>query len=499
MVPALVTAGDVPAPKPELCAPGDLFTDVPVEALVAEGELWVRGAGGTLASIELGGADRIRYHLPQEPVLDLLRGSDDTLWALTFAEGPQDMRVWLRTESGWSPVWQMGAPSESMALVELGGRPAVLTAKRLFTTHGGLRSRALEPALPDVTQYQVAADRGGVWVSARGVGWLYRVDASTGSTLRVQAVGDGPCEGLLDPRCDVITDLDRDPLRAGCAVLTTRGRVVRACDDGEVSVVGGVGRAVRADWIDKIEALAMLFPDASPSRARLLALAKADNPSKLVSAVASNLPALESDAIVALSPTDSGFVALGEQGLYRVHGDDGHAVPVGSGRRVCGLAISDTPHAVVVNHDNPLPLLVSKSAPPVSPPSRTLPPAPCGDTVVFYADGERTGADGVSVVLRCEQGLVSMVERAQPRDRTFVVPQISWRALWRDLERAEWRTWEGCTPTEGATGLGARVMISTPDHTLSVDCPASELSTRQRAVLERLHAITTRLRGNTSI
>ena len=491
VMPALVNASDLEDPLAQTCEEGDLFADVPVEAMVLGDQLWVRGAGGTLAAVSLTGTKRINYHLDHERVLDLHHASSGALWALTIADGPGDMRLWQRTSNGWTPMWEMGAPSEAMALVELGGWPAVITPKRLYVATGELWTRELEPPLPDVSQLQTVARGSSVWVTARGVGWLYHLDASTGKVRGVSDVGHKPCSGLLDPTCDVISDLDPDVVEAGCALVTTRGRVLRACPDGSVVQAPGVARAVRAKWADQIRALALLYPEGSSSRLHLLSLLEAENPSELVrDNLADNLPTLDDDPIEAVATVSSGYAALGSAALYQVRdrATERHDLPEADTR--CGLEVTALRDALVVNGSQPLPLLVSLDKPPAPPPEALpAPPPPCEDTVVFYAHGDPRNDDGLSVVMRCSEGAASMVQRAQPHDRTFAVPAHAWRGLWADLERAQWRSWKSCDPSDTVATTHGRFMISTPKHTLQVDCPPNVLNTRQRAVLERLRAM----------
>lgn len=495
VMPALSHASDLGDPLSQTCASDDLFADVPIEALVVGDELWVRGAAGTLASLRLTGENRISYHLDHERVLDVHQSSTGAIWALTVADGPGDMRLWQRTLGGWTPMWEMGAPSDAMALVELGGWPAVITPKRLYVATGELWTRPIEPPIPEVTHYQTIAHGSSVWITARGVGWLYHLDAKTGILRGVADVKPEPCSGLLDPSCDVISDLDVDTQRPGCALVTSRGRVLRACPGESIIQAPGVARAVRAKWAEKIRALAMLFPEGSASRLHLLSLTRAENPMELVRHnLADNLPKLDDDPIEALAATRSGYVALGEQALYRVEGRANRRAELPVGALRCGLEVTQTEDAIVINASKPLPLLVSLDRPP-PPPTAELapPPPPCEDTVIFYAHGDPHD-DGVSVVLRCAEGVTSMVQRARPHDRSFAVPEASWRALWADLERAQWRSWKSCDPRDHSATTHGRFMISTVGHTLQVDCPDDTLDSRQRAVLERLRNISEQTR-----
>lgn len=497
IMPALSTADDLADTGEQACATDDLFADVPVETLVVAGDLWVRGAGGTLAALPLSRERTISYHLDRERVIDVHVASGGELWALTVADGPGDMRIWQRTPGGWTPLWEMGAPSEAMALLELGGWPAVLTPERIYVATGELWTQALTPALPNVTDYTAVAHGSSIWVTARGAGWLYHVDAKSGRTKGMADVQPRPCTGLLDPSCDVISDLDADTARPGCALVTTRGRVLRACKEEGIVLAPGVRRAVRAEWAEQIRALAMLFPEGSTSRLHLLSLIRAENPMELARHnLAPDLPKLDGDPIEALASTRTGYVALGDNGLYRVDGRANRRTALPRGKARCGLEVTETDHAVIVNASQPLPLIAALDTPAPTIEPLTAPPPPCADTVIYFARGEATRGAGEpdarpesdSMVLRCESGDVSMVVRAYPSDRVFSVPAASWRALWADLERAQWRSWKSCEPSEQRS-THDRFMISMPEHTLQVDCAAAVLDNRQRAVLERLSAI----------
>lgn len=490
-IPALGSAGELEDAAEQACASDDLFADVPVEAMVIRDELWVRGAGGTLASLRPGSdTNTISYHLEHERVVDLFHASNGALWALAVADVPGDVRIWQRAPGGWMPIWEMGAPSDAMALVELGGWPAVVTPQRIYVATGELWTQELSPPLPSANHYQAVARGSSIWVTARGVGWLYHVDAKTGATRGVADIRPEPCSGLLDPSCDVISDLDVDARRVGCALVTTRGRVLRVCPDEKITQAKGVVRAVRAEWAQQIRALAMLFPDDSASRAHLMSLVRADNPMRLARRnLVDDLPKLDDDPIEALATTREGYVALGSQAMYRVEGRRNDRVQLPPSTSRCGLEVTRTDDAIVINASQPLPLMASLDVP-SAPPTETLtaPPPPCEDTVIFYARGDASDG-GDSVVLRCEEDAVTMVMRAVPHDRFFSVPTPSWRALWADLERAQWRAWKGCDPTSSAGSKNDRFMISTASHTLQVDCPRALLNNHQRAVLERLHTI----------
>ena len=487
IMPALGPASDVEDTAEQACAAGDLFADVPVEALIREDELWVRGAGGTLASLRLTGQkSAIVYHIDHERVVDVHLSSKDALWALTVADAPGDMRIWQRTNGGWTPLWEMGAPSDAMGLVELGGWPAVVTPQRIYVATGELWTQELQPPLPEVTHYQTVANGSSLWITARGVGWLYHVDAETGKSRGVADVQAEPCSGLLDPSCDVISDLDVDPLRPGCALVTSRGRVLRACRDEPIELARGVRRALRAEWAEQIRALALLYPEGSASRLHLLSLIVAENPMSLARHnLAEHLPKLDSDPIEAVAATNEGYLALGSLALYRIDGRNNRRNELPKGIDRCGLEVTRTNAAVIVNASQPLPLLASlQKLAPLKQATLAAPSPPCTDTVIYYGQ-----SDGVTAVMSCVNGEVTMMERAVPNDRHFAVSPLAWRQLWADLERAQWRSWKSCDPVENRDATHDRFMISTPAHTLQVDCSRDSLNNHQRAVLERLQKI----------
>jgi hypothetical protein len=487
VMPALLDAR-AQADATALACDDDVYADVPVEALVADKALWVRGAGGTLASLPLAGRADITYHLEGEHVLDVLHASSGALWALTLDDAPGDVRVWRRSKSGWDPIWQMGAPTTTVALLELGGMPALLSTEHLYVGAEGVATRALSPALPAARGYTAVAAQGSLWLTSRGAGWLYRVDTHSGSTTLVADRRPEPCAGVLDPACDVIVDMMPDPSGGECALVAARGRVVRTCADGELAVAPGVMAAVRSRWVEEVRALALLFPEGSPSRLHLLSLTHAENPVDLARpSLVPALPPLVEDSIVALAPSRHGYVALGREALYRF--DDGGfsrtTLPRSQSR--CGLEVGRAGAAVVVGGLGPLPLVATLDAPPPQSTAFTPPAPPCDDTVIFYARGA-AGAEGLSAVVSCAAGAVTLIERAKPADRVFSVPLREWQALWADLERASWRGWKSCDPVE-ASATSERFVISSGASTLQVDCPAEQLNVRQRAVLERLRSI----------
>ena len=74
----------------------------------------------------------------------------DLSYELAVADEPGDMRIWHRTPGGWAPIWEMGASSDAMALLELGGWPAVITPHRIYVATGELWTQelGLSPELP---------------------------------------------------------------------------------------------------------------------------------------------------------------------------------------------------------------------------------------------------------------------------------------------------------------------------------------------------------------
>jgi hypothetical protein len=489
VMPALVDADAQADPAAVRC--GDVsYADVPVEALVVDGVLWVRGAGGSLASLPLRGRAGITRHLDGERVLDLHHASRGALWALTLDEGPGDVRVWRRGERGWAPIWQMGAPETTVALLEIGGAPALLATGELYVSSTGLATRALAPELPRTSGYAAVASGRSVWVTSRGAGWLYRVDAETGQTALVADRQGEACGGLLDPACDVIVDLMADPGDADCVLVAARGRVVRACAGGEISLAPTVAAALRSEWVEEVRALAFLFPEGSPSRVHLLSLSRAENPGDLARpSLVPNLPPYAADSVVALAASGAGYVALGRDALYRIDAERFVRSSLPPSEPRCGLSVARAGASVIVGGMGPLPLVAALDAPPpqsiaVAPPE----PPPCDDTVIFYARGVAGAEDSFNVVISCSAGAVTLTERARPEDRVFSVPPRQWQALWADLERASWRTWKSCDPVEHSD-TAERFVISSGADDLQVDCPAARLDAHQRAVLERLRSI----------
>ena len=229
------------------------------EVLTHEGQLWVRGADGTLGSLPLP-RGVLKNHFPGTTVTDVHVARDGALWVLAADPVTGDARVWKRRTGGWEPIFEMGGPSTPLLAVgELRGRPVVLTRRAAFVPRaaGAFEGVALDDDLRPgrVPQVHFAAVARAGDPAAHGLGYLgtddgeqggalYRVDLEDGAVEQLRRIdGSGVCDGPLNPSCDPITAVVADPEQRACVLVgvglvhtAPRGRLLRVCDR-EVSIV----------------------------------------------------------------------------------------------------------------------------------------------------------------------------------------------------------------------------------------------------------------------
>ena len=492
--------------------PIDRPRDWPAEVVVHDELLWVRGAHGALASLDLGHAV-MKHHFPSEVVVDMHRTRAGKLWALTFDPAPDDMRVWARTKAGWTAVLEMGAGAKVVALTDLDGRPVVLTERAVYAVDNQQRvfSQWLSEPLRRGMSRSVAVTREGfVYVGinrAEFGGGLQRIDIASGEVNEVQRLdGGGMCPGPLNPECHPVTSLIRDPHAPDCVLAgvgrrfhSDDGRVLRVCGD-QVSSSKRVANAVARHWTARTEALAHVYPEGSNDRRRLLMLAGDPHEAWEWLGNYAAIPPRPSPAVYALASHPDSYLAATRDAVYRVADSGVTRSEMPNMRDRCGVLVGVTPDALVVptklNWAAPsgghIPLVASRHGVQLTRERR----APCDGAQIYYAWGyssdEELAEFGYGLLLSCNDGIVSMLERGKSLADHVELPRQQWNTLWADLERANWRSWNGCSTDKQRTDMRQRFVISTADHTLRVACPAEQLKPVHDAFMQRIRDMASR-------
>ena len=333
VVPPLAPAIAVPDGRGERVTRG-LSAQV-AEVAFYEGQLWARGADGTLASVDVATGER-RQHLEAHVVVAIRRTAAGGLWALAADPHSSDLRVWQRAGGGWEPLFEMSSPATApLGLDEIGGRALVVTERALFVlgASGGPRGVALDQPLRRgrVQQMSVAAaDASLAYVGANSGelgGALYRVELGTGHVEAVERVdGPGLCDGPFNPGCDPVTGIVRDPERAGCVLagiglvhMRTSGRLLRLCDR-EVSVAWQAAKG-RREQRDPVGALRPFLGGAPPETHDLCAIDPSACPPTTdlceLDPDACDGTGRGAEAVLGLAPAGDGVWMVTDRSLYR--------------------------------------------------------------------------------------------------------------------------------------------------------------------------------------
>jgi hypothetical protein len=517
MVPALVSREKELDRGAWRCDKGRRFADWPAEVVVHDELLWVRGAHGALASLDLR-ASVMKHHFPSEVVVDMHRTNEGVLWALTFDPAPDDMRVWARTDAGWTAILQMGSGAEVVALTELAGRPVVLTERAVFSVDDSQRVHShwlSEPLRRGISRSVAVTRDGSAYVGinrAEFGGGLQRVDIHTGEVRDVQRLdGGGMCPGPLNRECHPVTSLIVDPVAPDCVLAGVGrrfhgadGRVLSVCGD-RVSSSTRVAMAVARHWTARTEALARVYPAGSNDRRRLLELASDPGEAWEMLGNYAAIPPRPSPAVYALATNRDGYLAATSDAVYRVddHGVTRSEIP--GMRDRCGVLIGLTEDALVVPsvlnwaapHGGRIPLVASRHGVRWQT-ARKRKRAPCDGAQLYYAWGysrdQELAEFGYGLLLSCHDGVVSVLERGRPSSARMELPREEWDTLWMDLERANWRSWRGCETDKLRTDMRQRFVITTRDHTLRVACPAEQLKPQHEAFMQRIRHMAERAR-----
>lgn len=211
-----------------------------IEGVADVDYLWLRGASGRLVRFDRRTGERM---ILGEGVIDLLP-TNANLWALSKDQRSQDLTVTdLRSASPLiDPFYVQGEPI-GLFLVER-SLPGVLTTRAFAILEGDDWVSQTLPSTLDDAGIVTSSTDGTIYVGLNRGEWgggLRRIDPS-GTISFVTTRGEDICGGLLNPNCDPVVGLFRDPDHDGCVLVGTglahmilsKGTVWRVCD-GQIS------------------------------------------------------------------------------------------------------------------------------------------------------------------------------------------------------------------------------------------------------------------------
>jgi hypothetical protein len=213
-----------------------------VQALFAEGRLWLRRRGGAVCSVAPSG-ERCAELAVRSPVTQLCAYEGR---AAVWTESPAAWTIGVRMAGGWKAVATVDRQGDRLLAVSC--RPdgiMVVTDRRLISVDRRRQDVvALTEKIPGDWVSALLVDDQRVFV-ARDVGEfggdLRRIDRATGKVeIIVKNVPGAPCRGTLDRACDPVTGLATQPGKPGCVVVSVglahgtseRGRLEQVCPDG---------------------------------------------------------------------------------------------------------------------------------------------------------------------------------------------------------------------------------------------------------------------------
>lgn len=199
--------------------------------------LWLRGGDDRVVRFDRASGER-RVAPLKHPDL-LVIGA--RIWALTIAPDGRTVRITdLRSHEVFGEALHL--PGAMIGLFDDGGQPGVLTPRAVIRMRDGAwREDALPAVLPEGGQV-AAAENGDLYYGLNLGEWgggLRRIDGRTRAIGFVSTPSDELCGGLLNPDCEPVVGLFRDPARPACIITASglahlglrHGAVHRVCHD----------------------------------------------------------------------------------------------------------------------------------------------------------------------------------------------------------------------------------------------------------------------------
>jgi hypothetical protein len=203
-----------------------------------DGRLWLLDEQGTLFSLTETD-DAARTEALSDRILDVCQ-HDGSLWALTGSPPESQVTLHRRLSGAWQAIRTVESGKDNLgglscspdSILAIGSNHAVelLADESTSVTFKKGLWPAVAYRLKD--QLYIGEDKG-EWG-----GGLHRVDLRDGSVTTLGEVKDTPCEGLLNPHCEVITGIVEMPGQPDCLAvasglmhLSGSGRLYRVCHD----------------------------------------------------------------------------------------------------------------------------------------------------------------------------------------------------------------------------------------------------------------------------
>ena len=214
--------------------------------------LWMLFLDGTLVTLDLKrGATEVVA--PDKFVFDIYRSSAKQVYLLGGASPDSRlMRVWQKSAPSWSAVSEIQRDKHDavLGLKEFRDGLLVLTQHKIYLQEDATKWRTvlIKTRLGGSDQIALAAtDNGYVYIGLNhgefgGALLQVSIDSGTVRSLVKRGKPDS-CEGPLNPECDPVTGVIRDPADSSCVIasiglrhFSESGRLIRVCNES-VSVV----------------------------------------------------------------------------------------------------------------------------------------------------------------------------------------------------------------------------------------------------------------------
>jgi hypothetical protein len=214
--------------------------------------LWILALDGTLTTLDLKLGTK-EVVAPDKLVFDIYRGSAKQLYLLGGASlDSRQLHVWQKTATSWTTLAEIQRDGRDavLGLKEYRDGLLVLTQRKIYLQDraGSARTVQIKKALPAAYQTPFAVtDDGYIYLGINQGEWgggLIQVSIDSGEVKgREQKDKPDPCAGPLNPDCDPVTGVIRDPADSSCVIASIglrhfmeQGRLIRVCKES-VSVV----------------------------------------------------------------------------------------------------------------------------------------------------------------------------------------------------------------------------------------------------------------------
>ena len=208
-------------------------------AIFAGGKLWLLTDSGALSSLAPGSRARHDERVPGR-VADICASAGAPL---ILAIGPHGLALWRNAGAGWQPLATVKT-GEQEFIEALSCSPKhilVLTNARVIILESGhQRAVPLSAKITGPSVMTTPLDTGpALYVGLDQGEWgggLVRIDLASGAMTKPSRVDGGLCAGPLNPGCDPVNGVAREPGKPGCLVVAiglvhfyAHGRLTELC------------------------------------------------------------------------------------------------------------------------------------------------------------------------------------------------------------------------------------------------------------------------------